>query len=390
MIFIFGSGLAFFLGILLLGKKGKSKSDKILTVWMFFISLHLFLFSLYNNEDYLFKYARYISFGIPFPLIHGPFLYLYTASLTRHLSQKKHVKYFHFLPAITDYLLLAIFLFPLPLERIVELFINYGQGFEVYNNIHSIVILISGIGYIIGSQILLTKHKKKIRNEFSNIDGINLNWLRVLIYGLTAIYITVLLNEVSFKFGFRSEILIYIVAVVFIAVLGYFGIKQTSVFVDQSRSFQNNPEDIKNKIPAPHVKSEQKKENEAVVRYAKSGLNKDKAQKLKTEIEKAMEVEKLYTNSDLSLNELANKFSIHSNYLSQVINEQFDKNFYDFINTYRLEEFKGMMANPRSKNFTLLSLALDSGFSSKSSFNRYFKKSTGKTPSQYADSLKNQ
>ena len=70
------------------------------------------------------------------------------------------------------------------------------------------------------------------------------------------------------------------------------------------------------------------------------------------------------------------------------VNKKVGKNFYDFVNQYRLEEFKRLLSDPKNRNLTLLSLAIDCGFNSKSSFNRHFKKVTGQTPSQYFAALK--
>jgi AraC-like DNA-binding protein len=81
------------------------------------------------------------------------------------------------------------------------------------------------------------------------------------------------------------------------------------------------------------------------------------------------------------------KLGVHPNYLSQIINQKEKKNFYDFVNTYRFEEFKKLIAQQKNQQYTLLSLAYDCGFSSKSSFNRYFKKATGQTPSEYTTAV---
>jgi AraC-like DNA-binding protein len=80
---------------------------------------------------------------------------------------------------------------------------------------------------------------------------------------------------------------------------------------------------------------------------------------------------------------LAKKIKIHPNYLSQVINEKQGKTFFEYINTLRVEEFKRLVALPESKQFTIMSLAYDCGFNSKSSFNKNFKKVTGQSPSEY-------
>ena len=96
-----------------------------------------------------------------------------------------------------------------------------------------------------------------------------------------------------------------------------------------------------------------------------------------------MHDQKLYCNSELSLAELASRLNTQPNHLSQVINEREGKNFYDYINSLRIEEFKQLSAGADSRKYTLLALAQQCGFNSKSSFNRYFKKVTGQSPSEF-------
>jgi len=100
-----------------------------------------------------------------------------------------------------------------------------------------------------------------------------------------------------------------------------------------------------------------------------------------------METEKPYLEPRITIAELAQRMDIPVNYLSQVINEQLDQNFFDFINTYRVAEFKRLLAEPDFQHYTLLSLAYEAGFNSKSTFNAIFKKITGRTPSDYAREL---
>ena len=118
-------------------------------------------------------------------------------------------------------------------------------------------------------------------------------------------------------------------------------------------------------------------------KYSKSGLSEEMAVSLHQELNWLMEREKLYTESELSLSDLAARLSVHPNYLSQLINEKEGKNFYDYINTLRIEEFKRLVALPENQRYTILSLAYEFGFNSKSSFNRFFKKATGQSPSVY-------
>jgi len=96
-----------------------------------------------------------------------------------------------------------------------------------------------------------------------------------------------------------------------------------------------------------------------------------------------MEQEKLYKNAELTLSKLAESLQLKDAALSQVINSKFDKSFYDYINSLRVDECVKMIADERNQNYTLLSIAFDCGFNSKSSFNRNFRKFTGKSPSDF-------
>jgi len=104
---------------------------------------------------------------------------------------------------------------------------------------------------------------------------------------------------------------------------------------------------------------------------------------LKRQVEEYMAKDKPYTNPKLSLSELAGKLKMSQHTLSRVINDGFEKNFFDFINSYRIDDFKKRVDNPKFKNYTLLSIAYEVGFNSKTAFNRSFKKITGQTPRDY-------
>ena len=90
----------------------------------------------------------------------------------------------------------------------------------------------------------------------------------------------------------------------------------------------------------------------------------------------------LYLNDRLTLSELARQVGMNRNQLSSVINNGIGDSFYTFINKYRVEEAKRLIAHPKNANFTLLSLAFEAGFPSKSSFHNIFKKLTGITPAE--------
>ena len=93
--------------------------------------------------------------------------------------------------------------------------------------------------------------------------------------------------------------------------------------------------------------------------------------------------EEPYLDPNLTLRTLAEMMKIPSNHLSQLLNEGYGKNFADFVNTFRLETFKAKVADASQRHLTILALAYDSGFNSKTVFNTYFKKETGMTPKQF-------
>ena len=93
--------------------------------------------------------------------------------------------------------------------------------------------------------------------------------------------------------------------------------------------------------------------------------------------------EQLYLESELHLAALAVKVNVSTHKLSQVINEYLDKNFFDFVNEYRIEKVKEFLGDPNYNKFKIVSLSYDSGFSSKSTFYNLFRKLEGMTPGEY-------
>lgn len=103
----------------------------------------------------------------------------------------------------------------------------------------------------------------------------------------------------------------------------------------------------------------------------------------KQTIQTYLETTKPYLNPELRLSELAQHFEVNISHLSTLINLCFSQNFNDLINSYRIELFLQKISSGQLQHFTLMSLAYDSGFNSKTTFNRAFKKYTGLTPSEF-------
>jgi AraC-like DNA-binding protein len=248
-------------------------------------------------------------------------------------------------------------------EQKIYIFKNEGVGYEVFMIVLSIAISLSGIAYVIWSNKLLIRHKKNIENRFSSLEKVDLKWLQFLTWGLGAIWIIVVFSE--------GGPAIYLALVVFIFLIGFLGIRQEKIFSSSAI--------VKN---GSTITVEKRKE-----KYAKSGLKKDTSDVVYKKLIDLMTTGLVYKNRELTIGTLASKLEVHPNHLSQIINELEGKNFYDFVNTYRVNEFKRIVRFPENQNITLLALAHDCGFNSKSSFNRYFKKATGQTPSQYFSNI---
>lgn len=392
MVYLAGFFITLFLFIVLISKKGKSQADKILAIWLFFTGLHLVLFYLFITKDYTeFPYLLGVEKGLP--LIHGPFLYLYTLALTNVRNTSK-ASLLHFAPVVIVYTLMTPF-FLLSAEKKIYVYNHEGAGYEWLTHIILPAIIISGVVYVMLSFYLLRKHKENIENQFSDTEKISLNWLRYLIYGTSVIWIIIIAG--------LGDAYIYSAVVAYVFFIGYFGIKQVGVFSNaaleqdssiiterepaQNETQQNeiiNPEEIAETISpennsAPIEIIEQNKK----IKYKKSSLTDEDAEKIHTELQRLMTKEKLFKNPELTLGELAKELSVHPNSLSQVINSFENKNFYDYINTRRIEEFKKLVQQTDSKKYTLLSLAFECGFNSKTAFNRNFKKVTGVSPTEY-------
>ena len=354
--FVAGIGIAVFIEFLLITKKNKSESDKILTVWMFLIAFHLFLFYLFFSGD-IYDVPFLLGVEQPVPILHGIFLYFYVGLLTKQLPKNRKLLVLHFLPICVTYAYLATF-FLLPADQKIQIYRNHGAGYEWFLLVRWYGLAFFGLFYVTWSALLLRKHEKNIRDQFSNLEKVNLHWLRLLTYGLGGIWLLVIF--------FRTDVLTYAGVVVFVFLIGFFGVRQGEIFSHGLLLSES---------------TEQKK------KYPKSGLTDEASAKLHQALIQLMTENQLYKKSELSIDDLSSKLGVHPNYLSQIINQKEEKNFYDFVNTYRLEEFKRLIAMPRNQNLTLLSVAFDCGFNSKSSFNRYFKKATGQTPSEYFTAL---
>ncbi len=368
IIFIIGAIQSFFQVLILLNKKKKGISDYILSVWMLMIGIHLLLFYLrVVGYDESWPYIQGIE-G-PLPTVHGPLLLLYIQSQRGFLEKWNWKHLLHFVPLFLLYLgYIPYFMLPLDeLSALIRYFQETGDvPFLIRTN--TILNLFSGVVYVIISSISLTRHRKVIGQFFSYEDKVNLVWLRNLIVGMALIWVMVLFSDAAFSGQLEIEFidegyLIFTTVTLFSFSMGYYGVRQGQVFTDNF--------EIK------------EREHNQSKKYSRSGLSSENSQKYLNILTEYMDENKPFLEPKLTLPQLSEKIKIHQNHLSQIINESLGLNFYEFVNSYRIQEFKDRVSRLDSDKLTLLGHAFESGFSSKSTFNEIFKKSEGSTPSEY-------
>jgi len=371
MFFILGISIALFLELLLLVKKNKSRADKILIIWIFLLFVHqLINYFIFSGEIYSFPHWLGVQF--PMPILYGVLLFFYVKEITGNKLKKNWTIVLHLLPALSS-IIVAIPFYILSGTEKIYVYQQEGIGFEWYIIYQKILIVFFGLMYSIWALIIIKKHQVKIQQNFSNTDKKELQWLRYLSIGFGVIWIIVL---------FFENRIIFSAVVVLVLFMGYFGINQLNVFHSNTAPEQIIDDTIT--VKTKDNSSKQKPKNNTVTeKYAKSGLNEEMASEIYANLLRLMKDSTSYKNEELTLVELSRILQVHPNHLSQVINEMEGKNFYNYINSLRINEFINLASLPENKKYTIISLAYDCGFSSKSTFNKQFKLHTGKTPTEF-------
>jgi AraC-like DNA-binding protein len=360
MFYAFGAFTAFFLSLIVLTKRGRVLHDFVLGLWLVVIGLHLGLYYLAVADDPM-RYPHLLGAGTPFPFFHGPLLYLYIQARTKPESFQRTYWLLHLALPLAVIVSIVPFML-LSAEQKITVFMNDGKGYEQYMTVLAWAMRASGVIYVIITYFLLQNFKKSPAR-----DKTDFNWLRFLFYGMTVLWFVIIFIQ--------NDSHIFPAATLFIFLIGYLGIKQAGVFSNRASE------------PVSTLTDDSELELAEKKKYEKSGLNDETARELHERLTRMMVQEKPYLNPELALNDLADHLETHSNYLSQVINELEGVTFYDYINALRVQEFISRVKEPSNQRFTLIALAFDCGFNSKTTFNRNFKKITGQTPSAYLSDM---
>ncbi len=332
-------------------KKGKKQSNIILGFWFSSFAAIVscsFIVGNYAWEPFI-DYHKLIFVVGQLSLLIGPLLYFYAKSLLDENFRFKEDDFIHLLPfiVITCYAIVALiftkkfYIWGHPLDIV-------RNGFFVFQNLFYWFLILQ----------LLKSYKFPFKTFFSNKKNLKYNWIRFLIIGSFVLWIAKLHSFILGITPTNENWCTYTVNASFLASFLFF----TSIVY------------LSLKIPDIYLFSK---------KYMYSPLSKKDKAKFMEKLLKYMDEEKPYLDPTLNLETLAQRLSISTKYLSQIINEMFNQNFYDFVNQYRVKECINRLKDKNNSGKTLLRIAFECGFNTKSTFNSVFKKHTGITPKEF-------
>jgi AraC-like DNA-binding protein len=377
---------ALIIAFIIYSKKSKLLSDKILFAWILNFAFHFVIPLLMDRQILMHESNWAIVLGIFF-FAHAPFILVYTNSLTNRNFKANFKNLYHFgfvllyLTSFIPYLLMSYS------ERDMLIYGKQNITYQVF--LPMIILLFCQIYFLIRTIILLAKHEYSIKHEFSFEKKINLTWLKYIAYGFFSLIVLsfiayAMVSSKLISINLMDEALIVANMILFFYI-AYYGYKQKSIYpsVQETILTGNNSAILEER---PIVQDELSSVEQPTT--IENSVSEDEQDPKIKELLKIMLEEKLYLEPELNIGALANQLNIHSHQLSKLINTQLNKNFFEFVNNYRIEEFKKLVADPKNKHFSILGLAIDAGFNSKATFNRFFKNSTGLTPSEFRGSYK--
>ncbi|HEY0320009.1 MAG TPA: helix-turn-helix domain-containing protein [Pyrinomonadaceae bacterium] len=344
-------------------KRGNRTTNRLLAVFAAVIAISIGGVSL-SKTPYILSLPHLRLIHQPFYFLGAPLLFLYIRALILRKPAFEKKDLLHFIP----FGLCIIYLMPFYLQSGA----NKTISVRLYNSaqwyrIRSALLLLQFLIYLILIIVMLVRysHKEKRRDAVDAVTEKTIlfqtRFLLVTFLALWAIgvlhYIASLLSTTYFNTP-ETDLIIPLGITAFVYALAYLGLRKPeglTVVGDQQ--------------PAR--------------RYETSSLTPERSERYIQKLLHCMETEKPFVDGELTLQKLAKKLSISPQHLSQIINERLNQNFVDFINTYRVEEAKKRLVAPAKKHYTILAIAEEVGFNSKSSFNLVFKKHTSMTPSEF-------
>lgn len=387
LLITFSQGIIYTFLLALKGFQTENKSNYWLSFFIFLCSLFVAPWMLgfagwYDNQPY-----RDILFYTPFQHLFfiGPIIYCYTQSLLNANFKLTTKQLLHFIPGIL-YLIYSISIWIYD-QFIIEDYYFYENGMDKdFDSWYQKSGLFSMVIYFVLSLRYYTLYKKIIFQVVSYADCILFKWIQTyLIAFLILLLLPIVFEGLSYLYpalksytGSWWYFLLFSIVMYYIAITGYSNPINSGIPFKLSKNntqqvllLSNNTTFVEAEI-AIDIDFESVTVNHSV-----------EIDLWKSKIQSLIQDNALYTNPELTLADVAIKLETTISIISKTINQGFKMNFNDFINTYRIEAIKNAFEKGEHKKSTLLGIAFDCGFNSKATFNRAFKKNTGKTPKEY-------
>ena len=339
--------------------------------------------SVYYATGLIRAYPHFFGISYHMPWIFGPLVYLYAVAASDRSWRFERRHLLHFVPVAISIAVTAPYYFMSGADKIAMY-----EGFAVGNVPTRIMVIdpfkfVSGIGYSAATFVYLRKHGRRVEASYSNTHRVNLSWLFWL--AVAAAFIWTMATTAQFALEpapLRDELVTLAIALLVYAI-GYMGLRQPEIFRYETAEHRVP-------MPAPLLSAsvaEAPATEPEVPRYERSGLGDDEASKLKEALVRLMDRDRPWTDSELTLADLATRLETTPHKLSEVLNGQIGKTFYDFVNGYRVRDVQRRIEAGEARTRKMLALALDAGFASKSTFNQAFKKHTNQTPSDFSNAI---
>lgn len=352
-----GVGQALLLALVLLTvQRGNRSANRILAALVVSISVSVSA-SILSNIHYFQIHSHLSRINHPFDFMGGPLLFLYISALTSRNFVFGKKTLLHFVPAVA----VTIYLTPFYLQTWEFKHASLPLAANWYY-VRSALVIIQFLIYLVLIISMLVKYSRRVKRQPSSSESAVLFHVRFLVISFMGLWVLGILRyviDLTFPDDMINTVWLLPIAVTgIIYALTFFGLRKSEGLIGMD--------------PIPLEK-----------KYERSTLTPERSQRYLGRLQHAMEPDKVYTDGDLTIQKLAAKLSIPVQHLSQVVNEQLNQNILDFINQHRVEEAKRRLLDPASKHLSILAIAEDVGFNSKSAFNAVFKKHTKTTPSEF-------
>jgi AraC-like DNA-binding protein len=357
---LLGAAQGLFLSVMLLGVKGGNKiANRILAALIATIAL-IVTGGVVRTTHYDFAFPHLSRIHDPLPFLAVPLIFLYVRTLTSTAPSFPRKVLLHFIP----FALCCIYLLPYYLQsreaKLAYLVSEYGHpSMGSWYYVRSALLLMQAGIYLPLTFMTILSFSRGRVGQNSSADKAVIFQIRFIVMGFLTLFAGGLLRYL-FDHTAKSNLLVPLGASTFIYALGYVSFRNPQVLTRPGEP-----------PPSPAKK------------YEWSSLTPDASERYLKRLLQSMNEEKLYLDAELTIAKLAKKLSIPAPHLSQTINERLNQSFVDFINAYRVEEAKRMLVEPLKRHFSVLAIAEEAGFNSKSSFNSVFKKHTRMTPSEF-------